>query len=59
MLPQFMDEVNHSKVFQTVDVDLKVNKPELRITIDRAKAARLGFLPHKGLRRNRRLDARC
>lgn len=43
VLPQFMDEANKSKVFQNVDVDLKVNKPELRITIDRAKASSLGI----------------
>lgn len=42
-LPEFMDEANQSKVFQNVDVDLKVNKPELRITIDRAKASQLGI----------------
>jgi hydrophobe/amphiphile efflux-1 (HAE1) family protein len=43
VLPQFMDEANKSKVFQNVDVDLKVNKPELRITVDRAKASALGI----------------
>jgi multidrug efflux pump len=43
VLPQFMDEANKSKVFQNVDVDLKVNKPELRVTIDRAKAASMGI----------------
>ncbi len=43
VLPQFMDEANKSKVFQNVDVDLKVNKPELRITVDRAKASQLGI----------------
>jgi len=42
-LPAFLDEANASKVFQNVDVDLKVNKPELRITIDRAKASQLGI----------------
>ncbi|WP_118972843.1 efflux RND transporter permease subunit [Taibaiella koreensis] len=43
VLPQFMDEANKSKVFQNVDVDLKVNKPELRIIVDRAKASQLGI----------------
>ncbi|RYZ47222.1 MAG: efflux RND transporter permease subunit, partial [Sphingobacteriales bacterium] len=43
VLPQFLDEANKSKVLQNVDVDLKVNKPELRITIDRAKASSLGI----------------
>ncbi len=42
-LPEFLDEANNSKVFQNVDVDLKVNKPELRITVDRAKASQLGI----------------
>jgi multidrug efflux pump len=37
-LPLFLDEANKSKVFQMVDVDLKFNKPELNITIDRDKA---------------------
>ncbi|PSK89037.1 efflux RND transporter permease subunit [Taibaiella chishuiensis] len=43
VLPVFLDEANKSPVFQGVDVDLKVNKPELRITIDRAKASQLGI----------------
>lgn len=43
VLPQFMDEANKSKVFQNVDVDLKVNKPELRVIVDRAKASQLGI----------------
>jgi hydrophobe/amphiphile efflux-1 (HAE1) family protein len=42
-LPAFLDEANSSPVFQNVDVDLKVNKPELRITIDRDKASQLGI----------------
>ncbi len=41
-LPKFLDEANKSKVFQGVDVNLKFNKPELQITIDRLKAAELG-----------------
>jgi len=43
VLPQFLDEANKNPAFQSVDVDLKVNKPELRITIDRAKASQLGI----------------
>ncbi len=43
VLPVFLDEANKSPVFQGVDVDLKVNKPELRVTIDRAKASQLGI----------------
>lgn len=41
-LPLFLEEANKSKVFQGVDVNLKFNKPELNITIDREKAAGIG-----------------
>ena len=41
-LPKFMDEVGNSPVFQGTDVDLKFNKPELRIHINRNKATQLG-----------------
>jgi multidrug efflux pump len=41
-LPRFLDEANKNPVFQGVDVDLKFNKPELRIMIDRLKASNLG-----------------
>ena len=41
-LPLFLEEANKSKVFQTVDVNLKFNKPELNITIDREKAKGMG-----------------
>jgi multidrug efflux pump len=41
-LPQFLEEANKHPVFQGVDVDLKFNKPELRILIDRLKASSLG-----------------
>ncbi len=42
VLPSFMDEVNQDPVFQGADVDLKFNKPELTVSIDRAKASQLG-----------------
>jgi len=42
VLPRFVEEANNSPVFQGVDVDLKFNKPELRIHINRAKASELG-----------------
>ncbi|MEP6596278.1 MAG: efflux RND transporter permease subunit [Ginsengibacter sp.] len=42
VLPQFLEEANKSHVLQGVDVDLKFNKPELRINIDRLKASELG-----------------
>lgn len=41
-LPLFLEEANKSKVFQTVDVNLKFNKPELSIIIDREKAKSIG-----------------
>lgn len=43
VLPKFLDEANHSPVLQGVDADLKFNKPELRIHVDRLKANELGI----------------
>ena len=37
-VPKFMDEVSKSSVFMGYDVNLKFNKPELRIVIDKEKA---------------------
>lgn len=42
ILPEFLEEANKSPVFQGVDADLKFNKPELKIDIDRLKASELG-----------------
>ena len=42
VLPKFLEEANKNPVFQTVDCNLKFNKPELNITIDRDKAKNLG-----------------
>jgi multidrug efflux pump len=42
VLPQFLEQVGKSPVFQGVDADLKFNKPELKINIDRLKASELG-----------------
>ncbi|MET0299298.1 MAG: efflux RND transporter permease subunit [Flavitalea sp.] len=42
VLPKFLEEANKSPVFQGVDADLKFNKPELNIVIDRLKASELG-----------------
>lgn len=42
-LPKFLEEANKSKVFQMVDVNLKFNKPELNISIDRNKAKSIGI----------------
>ena len=41
-LPIFLDKAMENKAFQVVDVDLKFNKPELRIDIDRDRAKTLG-----------------
>lgn len=41
-VPLFMDEVSKSPVFTTSDVNLKFNKPEINLTIDRDKAKNLG-----------------
>lgn len=43
VLPKFLDEANQSEVFQGVDSDLKFNKPELSVNIDRLKASQLGI----------------
>jgi len=41
-LPKFMAAAQKNPTFQIVDVDLKFNKPELNISIDRNRAAILG-----------------
>ncbi len=42
ILPKFLEEATKSPVLQQVDIDLKFNKPELRVSIDRLKASELG-----------------
>ncbi|MEO6134702.1 MAG: efflux RND transporter permease subunit [Ginsengibacter sp.] len=42
VLPQFLDEAKESKILEGVDADLKFNKPELRIEINRLRASELG-----------------
>jgi hydrophobe/amphiphile efflux-1 (HAE1) family protein len=42
VLPLIQSAADSSKVLQSVDVDLKFNKPELVVNIDRLKAASLG-----------------
>ena len=42
VLPVFLDEVQKNPMFQGSDADLKFNKPELTVSIDRAKASQLG-----------------
>ncbi|MGY4385318.1 hydrophobe/amphiphile efflux-1 (HAE1) family protein [Pedobacter sp. UYP24] len=41
-VPIFMDEVSKDPTFTTSDVNLKFNKPEINLTIDRDKAKNLG-----------------
>lgn len=42
-LPRFLDAAGSSKVLTGVDADLKFNKPEVRVIIDRLKATSLGI----------------
>jgi multidrug efflux pump len=42
-LPKFLEAANASPVFMGVDSDLKFNKPELKVEINRLKAAQLGI----------------
>jgi multidrug efflux pump len=41
-LPKFIEKASQDPTFTMVDVDLKFNKPELSVTIDREKAKSLG-----------------
>jgi multidrug efflux pump len=41
-IPQFMDKVNDDPTFSVSDLNLKFNKPEINISIDRNKAQSLG-----------------
>jgi len=41
-LPKFLDEARQSNVFSNVDVNLKFNKPEVNLVVDRMKATDLG-----------------
>ena len=43
VLPKFLEEANNNPVLMQPDVDLKFNKPELRVIIDRLKASTLGI----------------
>jgi hydrophobe/amphiphile efflux-1 (HAE1) family protein len=43
VLPKFLEEARKNPTFQMVDANLKFNKPELRLTIDRMKARDLGL----------------
>ncbi len=41
-MPKFLEEANSHPALQGMDADLKFNKPELRINVDRLKASELG-----------------
>lgn len=42
-VPKFLEEARKDKTFGNVDVNLKFNKPELQMTINRIKARELGL----------------
>jgi multidrug efflux pump len=42
VLPAFLEEAGKTGILMSADIDLKFNKPELRISVDRLKAAELG-----------------
>ncbi len=43
IIPKFLEEAKKDKTFSNVDVNLKFNKPEISLTIDRMKAKDLGL----------------
>jgi hydrophobe/amphiphile efflux-1 (HAE1) family protein len=43
VIPKFLEAARNDKTFQNVDVNLKFNKPEVDIVIDRIKARELGL----------------
>jgi hydrophobe/amphiphile efflux-1 (HAE1) family protein len=43
VVPKFLEEARKDPTFNNVDVNLKFNKPELELTIDRMKARDLGL----------------
>ncbi|CAN5162135.1 efflux RND transporter permease subunit [soil metagenome] len=43
VLPKFLDAANNNPTLQGVDIDLKFNKPELKVQINRLKANQLGI----------------
>ena len=42
-IPEFMDVASQNPTFSNTDVNLKFNKPEINVTIDREKAESLGI----------------
>jgi len=43
ILPMFLEEARKDKTFSNVDVNLKFNKPEISLTVDRMKVKDLGL----------------
>ncbi len=43
IIPKFLDEVKKDKTFSNADVNLKFNRPELQLTVDRMKIKDLGL----------------
>src|ERR1019366_5393981 len=43
MIPKFLEEAKKDKTFSNVDVNLKFNRPELQLTVDRMKIKDLGL----------------
>ena len=43
IIPKFLDEARKDKTFSNVDVNLKFNRPELQLTVDRMKVKDLGL----------------
>jgi multidrug efflux pump len=43
VLPKILEAANSNPTFQGVDIDLKFNKPELKVRINRLKATQLGI----------------
>ncbi|MEO8771803.1 MAG: efflux RND transporter permease subunit [Ferruginibacter sp.] len=43
IIPEFLEEAKKDKTFSNVDVNLKFNKPEVQLTLDRMKVKDLGL----------------
>jgi hydrophobe/amphiphile efflux-1 (HAE1) family protein len=43
VIPKFLDEARKDKTFANVDVNIKFNKPEVQLTVDRMKVKDLGL----------------
>jgi HAE1 family hydrophobic/amphiphilic exporter-1/multidrug efflux pump len=43
MIPKFLEEARKDKTFSNIDVNLKFNRPELQLTVDRMKVRDLGL----------------